>query len=191
MLLEETQSELLDACRRGDLAAQRNLFDLYKDRVYTLALRYSGDASTAEDVTQNVFIKLFAALTTFRGDSRFDSWLYRLVVNACFDQKRKTRRLIPLVDTLVSYLKGPGRGPLEDLLQSEQTSLVRNAIARLDPDFRMIVVLRYSLGLPYEEIATILDCPSGTVASRLNRAHAILERRLRPQLGPSSAKDSQ
>lgn len=91
MLLEDTQSGLIEACRRGETDAQRALFDLYKDRVFTIALRYSGDATTAEDVTQDSFLKLFAAIGKFRGDSGFDSWLYRLVVNACFDQKRKTR----------------------------------------------------------------------------------------------------
>ena len=183
MLLEDTQSALIEACRRGDTDAQRSLFNLHKDRVYTIALRYSGDAATAEDVTQESFVKLFAAIGKFRGESGFESWLYRLVVNACFDQKRKTRRLLPLVDAVVAFLKGPGRSPLEDLLQTEQSSLLRDSIARLDPEYRMVVVLRYSLGLPYDEIATILDCPAGTVASRLNRAHSILERRLKGKVG--------
>lgn len=183
MLLEDTQSGLIEACRRGESEAQRGLFDLYKDRVYTIALRYSGDVATAEDVTQDSFVKLFAAISKFRGDSGFDSWLYRLVVNACFDHKRRTRRLLPMVDSLVEFLKGPGRGPLEDLLRTEQSSLVRDAIAKLEPEFRMVVVLRYSLDLPYEEIAAILDCPSGTVASRLSRAHSILERRLKKRIG--------
>lgn len=88
-----------------------------------------------------------------------------------------------MVDSLVEFLKGPGRGPLEDLLRTEQSSLVRDAIAKLEPEFRMVVVLRYSLDLPYEEIAAILDCPSGTVASRLSRAHSVLEKRLKKRIG--------
>lgn len=187
MLLEETQSALIEACRRGETGAQQALFNVYKDRVYTIALRYSGDPATAEDVTQESFVKLFAAISKFRGEAGFDSWLYRLVVNACFDQKRKTRRLFPLVDAVVSFLRGPGRGPLEELLQAEQSSLLRDGIARLAPEYRMVIVLRYSLGLSYDEIATILDCPAGTVASRLNRAHGILERRLKGKMGRWSA----
>ena len=183
MLLEDTQSGLIDACRRGETEAQRALFDLYKDRVYTIALRYSGDPATADDVTQDSLVKLFAAIGGFRGNSGFDSWLYRVVVNTCFDHKRKVRRLLPLVDSLVEFLRSPARCPLEDLLRTEQSSLVRDAIAKLEPEFRMVVVLRYSLDLPYEEIAAILACPPGTVASRLSRAHSILEKRLKKRIG--------
>ena len=103
MVLEETEKELVGRCQhveggRADSDAFRALFERYKDRVYSIALRYSGDPAVAQDITQDTFLKLFAGIGTFRGDANFDSWLYRLVVNACFDQKRKTRRLLPLVE---------------------------------------------------------------------------------------------
>lgn len=187
LLLEETQAGLIDACRRGDSDALRSLFDLYKDRVYTIALRYSGDCATAEDIVQDTFLKLSVALGKFRGDASFDGWLYRLVVNACFDQRRRMRRFLPMVESLLDFVRGPGHTPLEGILADERSSAVRDAIARLDPEHRMVVVLRYSLSLPYEEIAQILDCPKGTVASRLNRAHGLLEKRLRGRFGKETS----
>ena len=187
MLLEETQAGLIDACRRGEGNALRALFDLYKDRVYTIALRYSGDSGIAEDIVQDTFLKLPAALAKFRAEASFDGWLYRLVANACFDHKRRARRFLPMVESLLDFVRGPGATQLEHLLADERSSAVRNAVAKLDPEHRMVVVLRYSLGLPYDEIALILDCPKGTVASRLNRAHGMLEKRLRGRFGKETS----
>jgi RNA polymerase sigma-70 factor (ECF subfamily) len=183
LLLEETQAGLVDACRRGEQEALRALFDIYKDRLYTIAVRYSGDAAAAEDIVQDTFLKLPAALAKFRGEGSFEAWLYRLVVNACFDHRRRARRFLPAVESLLDFVRGAAKSPLEDVLEQERSARVRDAIARLDPEHRIVVVLRYSMGLPYEEIAQILDCPKGTVASRLNRAHSMLEKRLRGRMG--------
>ena len=99
----EIDPELLEACRRGDRDAFRELFETYKDKVYSVALRFSGNHATAMDITQDVFVKLFSKIVEFRGDSSFDSWLYRVVVNRCFDHRRKTLPLVPLVEG-VSHL---------------------------------------------------------------------------------------
>ena len=187
MLLEETQSGLIDACRQGDGEALRALFELHKDKVYTIALRYSGDSGAAEDIVQDTFLKLTPALGKFRGDASFEAWLYRLVVNACFDRRRRMKRWVPALDSLREFVKGTGRTPLEDALVNERAALVRSAIATLDHDHRIVVVLRYSAELSYEEIAGILNCPQGTVASRLNRAHGMLEKRLRKNLGKETS----
>jgi RNA polymerase sigma-70 factor, ECF subfamily len=178
MLLQESQKDLIDGCQRGDPEAFRALFEKYKDTVYSIALRYSGDSAAAQDIAQDTFLKLFSAVGSFRGDSNFDSWLYRMVVNSCFDQRRKTRRLTPLVDEMLSMLRTPDLSVLEEVLRSEMSAQVRAVIDSLAPDQRMVVVLRYTQGLSYDEIAAILDCAPGTIASRLNRAHKVLERRL-------------
>ena len=183
MLLEETQSGLIDACRRGDTDALQALFGLHKDRLYSIALRYSGDGSAAEDIVQDTFLKLTTALARFRGESSFDAWLYRLVVNACFDHRRRLKRLLPAVESLLEMVRSPGRSPLDHALVKERSGLLRDAVARLDPEHRIVVVLRYSAGFSYEEIAGILEIPAGTVASRLHRAHGMLEKRLRKPLG--------
>src|SRR5437773_11779231 len=108
MVLEETDREIVEACQRGESEAFRALFEAHKDKVYSIALRYGGDATVAMDIAQETFLKLFSRIGGFRGDASFESWLYRLVVNSCFDQKRRTRRLVPLFEELLAVLQSPG-----------------------------------------------------------------------------------
>ena len=178
MVLEETGNELIEACRRGEPEAFRALFERYKDKVYSIALRYAGDAAVAQDITQETFLKLFSAIGNFRGDSSFESWLYRLVVNCCFDQKRRTRRLVPIVDELLSALRAPDASILDEVLRAEMSAHIRSVVGSLPPQQRMVIVLRYTQGLSYDEIAGILGCSSGTIGSKLNRIHKVIARRL-------------
>jgi len=177
MVLEGSEREVIEACQRGDREAFRILFVTYKDRVYSVAFRYSGDHAAALDIAQETFLKLFAVIRDFRGDSSFDTWIYRMVVNCCLDHKRRCRRLVPFADGLLAGLRAPGDN-LKAILRSERDDRVRAAIDRLSPDLRVAVVLRYTEGLSYEQIAEVLGCSQGTVGSRLNRAHKVLERRL-------------
>jgi RNA polymerase sigma-70 factor (ECF subfamily) len=170
-------SVLLDACRRGDPDAFRELFETHKDKVYSIALRFTGDQALAMDIAQDTFLKLFSTLQDFRGESALSTWIYRLVVNACLDHKRRSWRVAPLADELIAVLRAPG-DCLDSLLHSEMRGRVRAEVEKLAPDMRMTVVLRYTEGLSYEEIAEVMGCSAGTVASRLNRAHKALERRL-------------
>jgi RNA polymerase sigma-70 factor (ECF subfamily) len=178
MLVQESQKDVIEGCRRGEPEAFRALFERYKDTVYSIALRYGGNAAAAQDIAQDTFLKLFSAIGSYRGESNFDSWLYRMVVNSCLDQKRKTKRLAPLVDEALSLLRTPDLSVLDQVLRSEMSEQVNKVINGLAPDQRIVVVLRYTQGLSYDEIAEVLNCAPGTVASRLNRAHRILERRL-------------
>jgi RNA polymerase sigma-70 factor (ECF subfamily) len=175
---EPDRDRLIEACQTGDSDALRALFDRHKDRIYSIALRYSGDPASAQDIAQETFLKLFAGIGSFRGASGFDSWLYRLVVNACFDHKRKTRRLLPLIDGLLDFVRAPGPTVLDDVLRAELTGNLLAAVQTLPPDQRMLIVLRYSQSLSYEQLAEVFGCSTGTVASRLNRVHKLLERRL-------------
>jgi RNA polymerase sigma-70 factor (ECF subfamily) len=178
MVLEDISKQLIEGCQRGDPEAFHSLFEKYKDLVYSVALRYSGDTTVAQDIAQDTFLKLFSTIGSFRGDSNFDAWLYRMVVNSCFDQKRRTRRLIPLLDGVLDVLRTHDVSVLDEVLRSEMSTHVREVVDGLAPDQRMVVVLRYTQGLSYDEIAAILGCAPGTIASRLNRAHKVLERRL-------------
>jgi RNA polymerase sigma-70 factor (ECF subfamily) len=170
-VLEGSCRDLVEACRRGDL------FEAYKDKVYSIALRFCGDESLAMDIAQDVFVKLFSSMSDFRGESAFSTWVYRLVVNCCLDQRRRTWRLVPIADDLLAVLRAPADS-LDRMLHSEMRQRVQAAVEKLSPDLRMAVVLRYTEGLSYEEMAEVLGCATGTVASRLNRAHKMLERRL-------------
>ncbi|MEP6960949.1 MAG: sigma-70 family RNA polymerase sigma factor [Acidobacteriota bacterium] len=169
---------MLEACQRGDQDAFRDLFASHKDKVYSIALRFAGDHAAAMDIAQDTFLKLMDRIGQFRGESNFDSWLYRMVVNSCLDHRRKQRRWMPMVEEFFDSFRAPEPTALQDLEKDEMQQQVQEIVAKLAPEHRMVVVLRYTEGLSYEEIAEILNCSRGTVASRLNRAHKILERRL-------------
>ena len=179
MVLEGTERELVAACQRGDRDAFHAVFELHKDRVYSVALRFTGDPAAAMDIAQDTFLKLFSCLRDFRGQSTLDTFLYRLVVNSCLDQKRRDWRLLPLVDEWAATLLDKEASPSEELLRNEMADTVRAAVEKLSPELRMAIVLRYTEGLAYDEIAVAMGCSPGTVASRLNRAHKVLERRLK------------
>jgi RNA polymerase sigma-70 factor (ECF subfamily) len=184
MVTEDTGRELAEACRGGSREAFRALFEAYRDKVYAVALRYSGNRSTAMDITQDVFLKLFSRIGDYRGDASFEAWLYRIVANCCLDERRKARRLAPLIEDAVARLL-PQRETLTEGLARRQTSrAVQAAVARLAPELRIAIVLRYTRGMSYDEIAETLGWPMGTVASRLARAHKELARRL-PEKGNS------
>jgi RNA polymerase sigma-70 factor (ECF subfamily) len=176
MVLDGNDLEVIAACKHGDRNAFRTLFETYEDRVYSIALRYTGERAQALDIAQDVFVKLLATIGDFRGESGFETWLYRLVVNRCLDQRRNARRWVAL---LGDFSARPTEGnALEGLLLTETQERVQRIVAMLPDGQRMVIVLRYTEGLSYEEIARILGVSSGTVASRLNRAHKFLEQRL-------------
>ncbi len=168
---------LLDGCRRRDREAFRVFYEAYKDRVYSIAFHFTGEETTARDLAQDVFLKLYAVLPQFRGDSDFDTWLYRLVANACMDEHRKRRRWLPLEDE-AAVKPSNAESQEQSAMRSELAASVRAAVGELDPRFRLPVLLRYLQGLSYDQIAGALGCSKGTVASRLNRAHKLLAKRL-------------
>ena len=179
MAITQAERELVSACQRGERDAFRELFENYKDRVYSVALRFAGNPNTAMDIAQDTFLKLFSSIRDFRGDSSFDTWIYRLVVNSCLDHRRKAWRLIPLAGEFLATLRTTG-DKLDDMLRQEAGGRLRAAVEKLPANLRITVVLRYTEGLSYEQIAEVLGCSPGTVASRLNRAHKALERSLSP-----------
>ena len=178
MVLEGNDREVIAGCTRGDPDAFRVLFETYKDRVYSIALRYSGDATIAMDISQDVFLKLMSAIREYRGEAQFETWLFRLVVNRCLDHHRRRQRFLPIVNGLFNLVCTTSETVLHHLLRTEFESNVQEAVGTLVPEQRIVIVLRYTEGLSYEQIAEILGCTTGTVGSRLNRAHKVLERRL-------------
>lgn len=170
---------VIKACQEGDREAFRLLYEAYKDKVFSIAV-YScgGDQTCAGDVTQQVFLKLMSNISQFRGESQFTTWLYRMVTNACIDEQRKRKRFLPFAHS-PQGIKGELKRPQEQrYAKLELANSVRHAIAELKPKFRLAIVLRYIEDLSYEEMASILHCSKGTVASRLNRGHKELARRL-------------
>ena len=170
---------VIEACREGDREAFRLLFETYKDRVFSIAVySFGGDQAAASDVSQQIFLKLMTAIGQFRGDSAFTTWLYRMVVNACIDEQRKRRRFLPFGDS-VPISKLEDRRPQEKrYARLEISESVQAAIEELTPKLRMPILLKYVEGLSYEEIAAVMGCSKGTIASRLNRGHRSLARKL-------------
>lgn len=170
---------VIKACQQGDREAFRLLFEAYKDKVFSIAA-YScgGDETSAGDVTQQVFLKLMTNISQFRGESQFTTWLYRMVANACIDEQRKRRRFLPFGDSPQGTTVELKRPQEQRYAKLELADSVRHAIAELKPKFRLAIVLRYIEDLSYEEMASVLNCSKGTVASRLNRGHKELARRL-------------
>jgi RNA polymerase sigma-70 factor (ECF subfamily) len=180
MTVHKLGEGVIEACRQGDREALRVIFETYKDKVYSLALNYfDGDTAAAKDLTQDVFVKLATCLKQFRGDSEFTTWLYRLVVNACIDEQRRRRRWFPLDDRIDDVGHIVVRNTLETRqMQRELADSVKAAVGTLKPKLRVTILLKYFEDLSYEEIAKVLGCSIGTVASRLNRGHKLLARRL-------------
>jgi RNA polymerase sigma-70 factor (ECF subfamily) len=170
---------VIEACQQGDREAFRLLFETYKDRVFSIAVySFGGDTNAASDVSQQIFLKLMTAIGQFRGDSSFTTWLYRLVVNACIDEQRKRRRFLPFGEsTLMSRIEDT-RPQEKRYARLEVADSVQAAIQKLTPKLRLPILLKYVEGLSYDEIAEVLGCSKGTVASRLNRGHQSLAKKL-------------
>ena len=174
----DVDRQVLAACQRGDREAFHHLFERYKDKVYSTALYFSGNEATARDVAQEVFLKLFTRIGQFRGDANFSTWLYRMVANACVDQQRKVRRLVPLEPELDLSRHVAKRPQEKGFFRREITDAVQGALQALKPSLRIPLVLRYVEGLCYQEIGDALCCSAGTIASRLNRGHKMLAKKL-------------
>ncbi|HEX6989287.1 MAG TPA: sigma-70 family RNA polymerase sigma factor [Bacillota bacterium] len=186
--------------RSGDVSAFEPLVRRYERRVYSLALRYSGDRDDAYDLTQETFVRAFRALRSFRGDASFSTWLHRIAVNVCLDELRRRRsrpnaRLDEPLATedgeAVRQLADDDPGPQQRLEQKELGETIRQEIAALPAEYATVVILRDLQDLSYEEIAQVLDISLGTVKSRLHRGRAALRARFEVlELFPSTRVDA-
>ncbi len=173
------EDRTIEACQRGDSEGFRLLFETYKDRVYSIALCFfDGNEAIAKDVTQDVFVKLLTAMSQFQNRSEFSTWLYRLATNTCLDRQRAFRRLRSSTVPGSFEIRDERKSVEEKYIQRELEASVRKVIAGMKPKLRITVLLKYFEDLSYEDIAATLGCSTGTVASRLNRAHQILARKL-------------
>jgi RNA polymerase sigma-70 factor (ECF subfamily) len=179
---------LVQRVQRGDKAAFDVLVLRYQHKVLKLIMRYIRDAAEAEDVAQEAFMKAYRALPAFRGDSAFYTWLYRIAINTAKNSLVSSKRR-PLTYDL--DLQDPEQYDLQArLLESETpeglllTEEIRRtvdaAMEALPEDLRTAIMLRELDGLSYEEIASTMDCPVGTVRSRIFRAREAIDKRLRP-----------
>lgn len=166
------------AARRGDRSAFRELYERHAPVVFRVALRMLGHRTDAEDVTQEVFVTLFRRLPSFDFRSAFETWVYRITVNACYDVLRRRQRRAPhrgaYPEAPDDEPAAPDRRPppLEAALAGDVQRHVAEGLARLHPDLRAALVLKEIEDRSYQDIADVLGCSTGTVASRLARARA-------------------
>jgi RNA polymerase sigma-70 factor, ECF subfamily len=169
------------AAQQGDRDAFRALYERYRDRVYNFIFYSIGDQLRAEDVLQIVFVKIFRGLPGFRFEASFATWVYRIALNECLNQQRKRGIQQVPFEALLGSDEEPSAAAADlQHAEAERREIVHRALMDLSPKLRSVVALRYLEELSYEEIASVLECSAGTVASRLNRALGQLEKRLRP-----------
>jgi RNA polymerase sigma-70 factor (ECF subfamily) len=187
-MLDAEELELVERLKRRDEAAFNAFVLRYQDRVFRVLLRMIGDRAEAEDLAQEVFISIFKAIESFRGDSQLSTWVYRVAANHCRNRlKYLARRRRQLTDDFdeesvadAQSVTTPDRqGTPDRLLEARQTeALLEQGLSRLDDEQRELVVLREVEHLSYEEIMAITGLPEGTVKSRLHRARSALREHL-------------
>lgn len=185
-----SDNELVELVLKGNKHAFDILVEKYQFRLNKLISRYISDQSEALDVTQESFIKAYNALSHFRGDSSFYTWLYRIAINSAKNylasqNKRAMEANVELIDIDQTLLKNEIKEFIspDKIVQSDEIEqVVFTAIDHLPRELKLAITLRELEGLSYEEIAGVMSCPIGTVRSRIFRARAAIERKIRPIL---------
>lgn len=188
--VQTDDSDLVRRSKQGDTQAFADLVRRYQDRIFNTAFRMMGERQVAEDITQDVFLKVYAGLDGFQEKAAFSTWIYRITVNQCTSvgrkfTTRKRKQEVSLTAGLADGSDAPrdpdtrSDDPVASAESAEKVRVVQQAIDTLDPEFRQSLVLRDIEGLSYEDIAEIIERPVGTVRSRIHRARMELREKLR------------
>jgi RNA polymerase sigma-70 factor (ECF subfamily) len=193
----EIDQQLVERAQRGDKRAFEMLVAKYQRKLGRLLSRFIRDSAEVEDVSQEAFIKAYRALPSFRGDSAFYTWLYRIGINTAKNYLVAMGRRAPTTTEFDSeeaenFEDGDQlrdmNTPEAELMSKQIASTVNETMQALPEELRTAITLREIEGLSYEDIATIMNCPIGTVRSRIFRARETIAERLRPLLGTSKDK---
>lgn len=178
------ENKLVNKAVKGDNLAFEALMEKHMGIIYNIALRMTANQDDAEDMTQEIMIKIFRSLGSFKGNSKFSTWIYRVAVNTCLDElkKKKNKKHLSL-DAEISGDDGENQIEIKDdspspeklAEQNELRDMVAAAVKLLSDEHRAVIVLRDIRGMSYSEIAEILGCSDGTVKSRISRARAQLK----------------
>lgn len=200
--LRKDEAALIDRCRRGDKQAFRVLVERYQRRVYALALGFVRDPDEARDISQEAFLKVYRHLDTFQGQAGFYTWLYRITVNLCIDLRRKAGRSNQSeFDERIAHEEAgspadqlsPQRlnfDPMRAAQSSELRGRIQGALEKLSESHRAVLLLREVEGLSYKEIADVLECPEGTVMSRLFHARKQMQELLQEFAQPGKNREA-
>lgn len=181
-LPKSRERELVLAAQRGEPGAFPEIYRAYRRRIYRLVVYSVGDPVQAQDLLQTVFLKAFRGLRGFRFQSSLATWIYRIAHNECQEHHRRRKAPVVPLEAILGSSDEIDAGPTshDRYMRQERAVIIERALMQLPFKMREAVVLKYVEGLSYEEMASVLGCAPGTVASRLNRALSELEERLRP-----------
>jgi len=176
-MIDETR--LIKKAKAGSLEAFEQLILQYEKRIYNYCYRMTNNQEDAEDLAQEVFIKVYKSLHSFKGSSQFSTWIYRIAYNTCVDKFRKEKMVLVSLtqnDEEDKDMDLPSHEPLpeDQIVSREQYQALRECISTLKPEYKTAVILRDIQNYTYEEIADILNIPLGTVKSHISRGRAAL-----------------
>lgn len=186
----EVDQALVERVKNGDKRAFDLLVRKYQHKIISVVTRYVSDWSEAQDVTQEAFIRAYRAIGAFRGDSAFYTWIYKIAINTAKNYLVSRGRRPPIGDIAIEdavQLDGASQlrdraTPERELMRQEIERTVFDTVEELPEELRTAIILREVDGLSYEEIAETMNCPIGTVRSRIFRAREAIDERLRPLL---------
>ena len=179
------ENKLIKKAQSGNVKAFEKIIDTYQVKIYNMVYRMSGNQNDAFDITQEVLIKIFRNINSFKFESKFSTWVYRVVSNTCLDEMKKIKRKSAysldaelITDDGELNVEIPDSQPLpEDELEGKEIrDSITEAISRLSLEHQNVIILRDINGLSYDEIANIIDCSVGTVKSRVSRARKALKK---------------
>jgi RNA polymerase sigma-70 factor, ECF subfamily len=197
LTLTNSDASLIARCQKADAAAFNEIVGRYKNKIFSYLYRMTGNAEDAEDLTQEVFVRMYTNIASFRAEASLSTWLFRIAGNLCVDSYRRGKKSRGLVHSLDAPMGGEEDGDgavatrdVPDLSQAPETlfgrkelaSHIQAALQKLPTKLRSAVVLHDVEGMPYEEIAAAENVPLGTVKSRIFNARVALREHLRPYL---------
>ncbi len=188
--MSEQERLLIERCQSGDVGSFEQLIGTHQQYVYNIAFRMMGNEEDAKDAAQEALIKVFKNIGSYRHDSKFSTWLYRIVMNTCKDLLRKRKSNVISIDKGIATDEGevqmefedPNASPVRDYERKEVQETIQEAMEDLPEANKSVLILREIKDYSYDEISDILDIPVGTVRSRINRGRKMLADRLRERL---------
>lgn len=178
--MDDPLADLVVRAQHGDMSAFAQLVSRTQNGIYNLAYSVLHNHEDAQDVTQEIYLRVWRALPSFRGEAKFTTWLYRLAVNTCLNKRRQLRAQLNIVedDGVWLFLQAAEKDPLTVALDKERAARLWAAVERLPEKYRLVINLFYQQQRSYQEIAEILSLPIGTVKAHLNRARLALAQTL-------------
>lgn len=187
--MDVSDEVLIARFKEGDDSSFRELVEKYQSRVYSIVLAIIGDKNDAEDLSQEIFVKVYRFLHQFKGRSKFFTWLYRLTINTCISARNKKKKDNEIYQfqsekNLISahILQSDAKSPMEILQNKELEEKIKLALDSLSDGLKEVFVLREIEDLSYKQLSKIFNCPEGTIKSRLFRAREELKKKLEPYI---------